>query len=212
MSRSRVATARNWEPNPSASFALALLAALLATIAFLILLHQPELSAMRSDAVSIVLLKHAPMGQNVQKPQHHPAASSPKPHVTHALPEPAVKLPALAQGLDLGIPPLSANPPAFDAPRAAPVDRNLGRSLNLPVKAAPALQNNHAVRNIDGKTVIRSGNLCGSIETLQMSPSPTNKASVGRFTPCPGEYQPSLGDQLLDWAKNKQEKSALPPP
>ncbi|HEX6549612.1 MAG TPA: hypothetical protein VF117_02985 [Gammaproteobacteria bacterium] len=159
-----------------------------------------------------MLLKYAPVRKNIKKPRHHPATSSPKPHITHALPEPAVKLPALAQGLDLSIPPLTANPPAFDAPRTKPMDRNLGRSLNRPVKAAPALEDNHAFRNIDGKTLIRSGNLCGSVETLQMSPSPTNKASVGSFTPCPGEYQPSLGDQLLDWAKQKQEKSALPPP
>lgn len=74
------------------------------------------------------------------------------------------------------------------------------------------MQDGDTYRNNAGETVIKAGGLCGRVHSVQMSPSPTNRATVGFLTDCPGEYQPTLGEELLQWANKKQAKEAPKPP
>lgn len=67
------------------------------------------------------------------------------------------------------------------------------------------MQDGDAYRNAAGETVIKSAGECGRVQTVEMSPSPTNKATIGFLTHCLGEYQPTLGEQLLKWADTKQK-------
>jgi hypothetical protein len=57
--------------------------------------------------------------------------------------------------------------------------------------------------------VVRSGDRCAQIHTVQGSPSPTNKIDIAEPLPaCPGTSKQDMGKALQDWA----DKHRPPPP
>lgn len=197
-----------WQPDRRASLSLALVSALLAVSGFVLLLRQPVLSDSRPEAISILLHPVLPQRQRVhltRTERNHKIPAAPTPLINNA-----ALLEHQQRTLDLSIPVQSNHFSTFLFPKTAPSDRNLQRTLDKPRKPAPALQNDQAYRSEYGETVIKSGNQCGRMHTIQMSSSPTNKATIGFLTDCPGEFQPALGEQLLDWA-GKHAKADKPP-
>ncbi|MGH8371147.1 MAG: hypothetical protein ACRETO_00260 [Gammaproteobacteria bacterium] len=197
-----------WRPDRRASLSLALVSALLALGGFVLLLRQPDLSSSRPDAVSILLHPALPQRKRAHQTRtrhSHKIPAAPIPSINKTAP-----FERHQETLDLSIPVQSNYSATFLLPKTAPSDQNLQRRLNKPSKPITALLNNQGYRSEYGETVIKSGNQCGRIHTIQMSPSPTNKATIGFLMPCPGEYQPTLGEQLLEWA-GKQAKADRPP-
>ncbi|HET7649947.1 MAG TPA: hypothetical protein VFL15_04530 [Gammaproteobacteria bacterium] len=205
MSRVWISPTANWAPDRRASLPLAALATLLALCGFVLLLMQPAPPRVRPDSVSILLLAAAASDQAGQR--HKPAPVAAAVHrVSHPLrrlqhdPAPLQRAPGRP---DPGLPPLPSAAPAFLQPRPARESGELARTLNAPRKLAPDLQDRDGYRSAAGEAVIKSAGECGRVQTIQMSPSPTNKATIGFLTDCPGEYQPTLGEQLLKWAETK---------
>lgn len=197
-----------WQPDRRVSLSVALGLALLALGGFLLLLSQPDVSGSRPDVVSIQLHAELPLrraGHRVRTGHDHRTQVAPTPSINTAAP-PKLHRPAL----DLSIPVQPDYPAAFLSSKTAPSDRELQQTLNKPYIPASGLQEHQAYRSEAGETMVRSGDLCMRVHTVQMSPSPTNRATVGLLTPCPGGYRPTQGEQLLDWANRRA--AVHPPP
>lgn len=203
----------NWAPDRRVSLPLAAIATLLAMCGFVLLLVQPAPPRVRPDTISIQLHAVAESKQPVQR--HERARVVTAVHgVSNPLKVPQPVLPPTeyaASGLDLGLPSSPSATPVFLEPKPNRASRVLARTLNARRKPAPDLQDGDGYRSAAGETIIKSGGECGRVQTIQMSPSPTNKATIGFFTRCPGEYQPTLGEQVLKWADTKQKNLPQPP-
>src|SRR6185437_15395131 len=85
------------------------------------------------------------------------------------------------------------------------LQRELGKA-----KEMPALKDNQSFRTAGGDKVVRSGDSCAQVHTVQGSPSPTNKIDIAEPTGCPGG-SPDAGSEMTkavqDWAKKQS-----PPP
>jgi hypothetical protein len=203
----------NWAPDRRVSLPLAAIATLLALCGFVLLLMQPVPPRVRPDTISIRLHAFAEPKQPVQRHERTRVvtavhgASNPL-----RIPQPVLQsTERAASGLDLSLPSLPPATPVFLEPKPNRASRDLARTLNAPRKSVPDLQDGDGYRSTAGETIIKSGGECGRVHSIQMSPSPTNKATIGFFTRCPGEYQPTLGEQLLKWSDTKQ-KPAPPRP
>lgn len=197
----------NWAPDRRVSLPLAAVAALLALSGFVLLVWQPVPPRLHPDSVSILL--HATAASEPMVRRHNPARAAASIHsASHRVKvQRPVGLPPqhVASMLDLSVPPTPSAAPLFLAPKPANTEQDLAGTLNAPRKQAPGMQDGDAYRNSTGETVIKAGGECGRMQSIQMSPSPTNKAAIGFLTHCPGDYQPTLGDQLLKWAETKQK-------
>ena len=200
-----------WRPDARATLALAAAAALLVSAGFALLF---------SSAVSIRLPQPAtPLREQLvfsAPPQLRPIHR--RPARTSTLPEPVPIREQLWPPLQ---PPISV-PEAFTAQdylreraelgAAALRDRVTGGDLKRSLgKAAdvPALQDNQGYTTAGGDKVVRSGDSCAQVHTVQGSPSPTNKIAVAEpMAACPGASKQDMGKALQDWA----EKHRAPPP
>lgn len=73
------------------------------------------------------------------------------------------------------------------------------------------MHNGDAYRSEYGFDVISAYGRCGELKTIQIGPSPSVKANVGFLMPCPGEYKPSMADELKAWALKRARQLQLPP-
>lgn len=210
MSNASLVAVRDWRPDRRVSLSLALVSALLAVCGFVLLLRQPALT--HSQAAAISIRPHAAL------PNRQPALRVLRSRsgvisklitVKPLRPIPSAP-PDLASRLDLNIPAPAPGSPSFLPESVQPMDRNLAQALNAPLSPWSDLKEGHGFTGEHGQTIIKSGSVCISMQTIQMSPSPTNKATIGFLVPCPGEYQPTLGERLLDWAE--KHAAAQPPP
>jgi len=210
-----------WQPDWRASLPLALLAALLVLSGLVFLPYRWWSPMPHPERVSILL--------NQPVPQSRAKAVKPKarPRPTHAHVAPVARLPSVT--ITPPAPPVKSPPvnweqqidsaaaaearihtsAQFNAPRVKPLDRHLERVLNAPRHVAQ-MKSGDSYRAADGSTIIKSGDRCGSIKTLQIGLSPTNKATVGTLVPCPGENKPTMGDELKSWADKRARQQ--PPP
>ena len=201
-----------WHPDARATVALAAAATLLVSAGFALLF---------SSAVSIRL----PQPATRLREQLVFSAPSPLPRPVHrhpgrtsTLPEPVPMREQLWPPLQ---PPISV-PGAFTAQdylreRAeqgaaalreqvigGDLKRSLGKATDMPV-----LQDNHGYVTAGGDKVVRSGDSCAQVHTVQGSPSPTNKIAVAEpLSACPGASKQNMGKALQDWA----QKHRPPPP
>lgn len=210
-----------WQPDWRASLPLAVAAALLVLSGLVFLPYRWWAASPHPQRVSILL--HPVLPRSRATPAvpktpprrvhaHRPSAAEP-PRVTIEPPVKPVEPPAIdwqqqidsAAAAQAGV----QSPVQFNAPPVKPLDRHLEKALNAPHHVA-SMQSGDSYRAAAGRTIIKSGNRCGSVETLQMSSSPTNKATVGSLTACPGDDQPTMGDELNAWADKRAK--AQPPP
>lgn len=87
--------------------------------------------------------------------------------------------------------------------------RDLGKVTDL-----PALRDNQGIPTTGGDSVVRSGDSCAQVHTVQGSPSPSNKINLAEPMPsCPGSPRQDMGKALQDWAKKlRQAQPPVPPP
>lgn len=202
-----------WQPDTRASLGVAVAALLFLLAGFAALFSAtPKLKLSRDhDAAVEQLVLTAPIVPPFPRRLHHrmPAPVTPPP-----LPQIAVPV----------LPPLAApygfttedylnelNRQSAAALRnkvtAGDLQRNLGK-----VTENPALPDNQGYRTVDGDKIARSGNRCAQIQTVQGSPSPTNRIAIAEPTACPGgspDAGQDIGQALDAWA-SKQHRS--PPP
>lgn len=129
-----------------------------------------------------------------------------------AIPE-ASALPQLAspEPLDLSLPNSVFAPPP--APGFIPHAFNPYSDLSQALRAPPSptsMHNGDAYRSTYGFTVAKSGGRCLVLQTIQTGPSPQAHTTVGFGVPCPGEYRPSMADELKAWADKEARKHHLP--
>lgn len=141
-------------------------------------------------------------------------AESPSPAHTIPLPQPLAaknlqNLPAPAASkldLSMGLPPLTIPPLSGLEPRAFNPYSDLNRALEAP-RAPATMQNGQSFRSEYGYVVVKAGGRCAALQTIQhLSLSPSVHPTVAFPIPCPGEYQPSMGDELDAWANKEKKK------
>ncbi len=91
-----------------------------------------------------------------------------------------------------------------------PTDNVLEKALQFQPKG-PILRNGEAYRSINGYTVQKSNGICSELQNLQIGPSPSNRTTVAFPIPCPGEYQPSMSEELSKWADKRKAELSKPP-
>ena len=96
-----------------------------------------------------------------------------------------------------------------DKVMAKDLQRNLGKTEDM-----PALRDNQSIPTAGGDRMIRSGDSCAQIHTVQGSPSPTNKIDLAEpMARCPGASDQDMGQALQDWVKKlRQAQPPAPPP
>lgn len=136
------------------------------------------------------------------RPLRRSVVTRPAPPRPVVIPEsgPAKPIPPPAS-LDLSLPGSVLAPPTTSAfvPHAFNPHSDLSRALNAPLPA-PTMQNGDAYRSVPGSPVVKSGSRCLALQTLQVGLSPSAHTTVGFGIPCPGEYRPSMADELKAWA------------
>lgn len=123
--------------------------------------------------------------------------------VTHAL-----QPPTPSTTLNPELPGLTFAPPAASAFQPQVFNRysDLYKELTAP-RLPSEMQNGDAYHSEYGFGVVKANGRCGELKTIQIGPSPSVKAVVGFLIPCPGEYQPSMSDELKAWADKQAAKN-----
>lgn len=114
--------------------------------------------------------------------------------------------------LDLSLPGSGVAPQAASpfVPQAFNPYSDLSKALAAP-PPAPTMHNGDAYRSVYGSPVVNAGGRCLALQTLQAGPSPSAHTTVGFGVPCPGEYRPSMADELKAWAEKRARQLHLPP-
>lgn len=200
-----------WRPDTRASFTLAAVATLLVMGGF---------AALFASTTSIKFLQPT---ASVAERLFFAVPQPPRPPLRRRAPTPSP--PAPIPMLDQAWPPLQ---PPISLPEAFTVQdylreraqqdatalrdkvtgnelrRSLGKSADQ-----PALRDNQSIPTAGGDRVVRSGDSCAQIHTVQGSSSPTNKIDLAEpMSSCPGTSDRDMGKALQDWA----EKHRPPPP
>ena len=102
-----------------------------------------------------------------------------------------------------------ANPSEILLPHT-PADADLQHAMQTPRKPS-VMRNGESYRSIYGGTIVKSYGVCSWLQTIQFGPSPSNRTTIAFLTHCPGEYQPSAGRKLLEWANKKRAKMSRSP-
>jgi hypothetical protein len=95
-----------------------------------------------------------------------------------------------------------------DKVTAGDLQRNLGKAI-----PKPALSDNQGYRTAGGQKLVRNGDDCAQIQTVQGSSSPTNRAYIAEPTDCPGatpDAGQEMGKALNEWAKKVQQSKSPP--
>lgn len=110
--------------------------------------------------------------------------------------------------LDLSLPGLTFTPQAASAfiPHASNPYSDLYREANAPPPPL-IMHNGDSYRSVHGFPVVKSGGRCLALQTIQVGPSPSAHTTVGFGMPCPGEYRPSMADELKAWADKQAAKN-----
>lgn len=209
----------SWHPDARLSFGLACVAALLVMAGF---------AALFSSAASIRILP--PAAGLPERLVFAPPEPLPPPRPSRrrraSVPSAPAPIPLRDQPWPPLLPPIS-RPPAFTAEdylkeraqqgAAALRDKVTGNELRRDlgkVTDLPALRDNQGIPTTGGDSVVRSGDSCAQVHTVQGSPSPSNKINLAEPMPsCPGSPRQDMGKALQDWAKKlRQAQPPVPPP
>lgn len=200
----------SWQPDSRLRLTVAGLATLAAISFFVHLLNQPAvITPFREALVFSVHPTPTPYPKEVKPHRLAPAPNSGlRPVIPASVPPPSLSpLPhdwygeaqaaVAAQGG-------SIRPPSLGDTQA----------LQQALQTTPppeTLPDGQAYHNAYGSTVLKSGNACGEARTVATGPAPQDKTVVTAPIACPGEHKPTMGDQLLGWAKTLQQKLPQPP-
>ena len=224
MASAAVQYAADWRPNPFISVAAGVLAtaALLAALVFIFSTQPPpdipatpvKITLGSAKAAHILALKSS---RPRHRPKHVPGRNRTRRATAKPVPLKAAKnTPSKSvnwqQQMDWAAQAYArrqANPPEILLPRTA-ADADLQRAMQAPRKP-PVMRNGESYRSIYGGTIVKSHGVCSRLQTVQFGPSPSNRTPIAFLTPCPGEYQPSAGRELLEWANKKRAKMSGPP-
>ncbi len=211
--QSRMPQQAAWRPDPRASLALAFGALVLASGGFLVLLYKPVADSNRMP-FSLLLVAappahKVPADRRPRTPVAQPVLAPPPPRepVPPALDLTTLQL-QVATVVRETVQNQSGTGPFLQVPTQKYDD--LDRALPAPSKLS-TLKQGESYRSNYGETILKSGEGCTAEQEVQTGVTPANHTTVGFMVPCPGEYQPSMADQLAEWAK-KIRKEQLPPP
>lgn len=114
--------------------------------------------------------------------------------------------------LDMSLPGLTFAPPTASAfvPQVFNPYSDLSRALAAP-PPLPTKRNGDAYRSEYGFSVVKASGRCLELQTIQIGLSPSAKTNVALAMPCPGEYRPSMADELKAWADKQARKNHGPP-
>ncbi len=216
---------KNWQPNGAAVWFAALASTLVVAVMFIFLFDRQLESPIRVEAIQVRLTNAEPSKENAVNPAAakttHPAImqSAPKPlHIVTIKPLPSTVIEPLSPPIDWRqqiemsvnnqVPSsLSSSSPALKNLHYTP----LYQALNALQKPA-AMQNGGYYRDSNGNRVMKAGGMCFEIQKVQFGPSPSDTISVAMDPPftCPGDYKPTMADDLSKWADQKAKKH-LPP-
>lgn len=170
-----------------------------------------QLHLLTRAAAPLRRVRQPPARRTVPLSQPHVARfTTPKPI---AIPKTGALTPnAPSVPLDLSLPGLTFAPPAASpfVPQVFNPYSDLSKALVTPSPPA-AMHNGDAYRSVYGSPVVKSGGRCLTLQTLQVGLSPSARATVAFGMPCPGEYRPSMADELKAWADKEARKHHLPP-
>ncbi|MDE2235309.1 MAG: hypothetical protein KGL13_07840 [Gammaproteobacteria bacterium] len=87
----------------------------------------------------------------------------------------------------------------------------LYEALNTPHEPA-GMQNGGNYRDIDGNRIVKTGGKCLELKTIQFGPSPSDQVTLALMPPftCPGDFKPTMADELSKWTDQQAIKH--PPP
>lgn len=180
----------------------------------------PQSVASRLVELHLVSTREAPARRIItrtvphqMRPLRHSAVARPPMPRPVLIPESGpVKPVSPSARLDLRLPGITFAPPSVSAfvPHAFNPYSDLEKAIHTPSPLLPT-QNGEAYRSVYGYTVAKSGGRCLALQTLQVGPSPSAHATVGFGVPCPGEYRPSMADELKAWAEKRAHQLHLPP-
>ncbi|MHB8424588.1 MAG: hypothetical protein ACYDB9_05445 [Gammaproteobacteria bacterium] len=224
MATAAVQCGTEWRPNPFASVFAGILAtaALLAALVFIFSAQPP--SGIPATAVKITLgsAKAARiMTLKSFQPRHRPKHAAGRNQKQRVIAKPvrlktAKNTPPESinwqQQIDSAAKAYAqrqANPSEILLPHT-PADADLQHAMQTPRKP-PVMQNGESYRSIYGGTIVKSHGVCTRLQTAQIGPSPDNRTTIVFLTPCPGEYKPGAGRELLEWANKKRAKMSGPP-
>ena len=215
-----------WQPNRAACVAASILATAMVLAALIFMFDRPPESAIRVAPIEIRLTSATPSEQAASKPNRlrskpqdeRGAILKPlhlaRPHkILLKITEPTLPKPVdWQQQIEMSIKSQEhsdSNPSEFMSHKI-PAATPLQQALNAPRKPA-SMQNSESYRSIYGGTIVKSDGVCSRLQTVQIGPSPSNRMTLAFLTHCPGEYKPSTGRELLEWANKKQAKMSRPP-
>lgn len=87
----------------------------------------------------------------------------------------------------------------------------LRQALSEPRKPEP-MQNGQSYRSIYGDTIQKINGKCVELDTIQVGTSPYSQMTIAMFpaVTCPGDYKPSMIDELSNWADKEAQKHQPP--
>lgn len=204
-----------WRPDRRASLALAFGAALLLCGGFLELLYKPLSMDVDRRPFSLSLaampsIRRLPGNPKVAQLAAPPIAALPPLQPLPPIPESTI---LQEQAITAGGSPLQeeSSNGVFLQPLEQKYD-DLHQALQAPAKPR-SLKRGESYRSIYGETIMKSaGGGCSAQHGVQTGATPDVQTPVGFMVSCPGEYQPSMADQLAEWAKKIQKQNPSLPP
>lgn len=203
-----------WRPDRRASLAVAFGAALLVCGGFLELLYKPLSVDVdhRPFSLSVVTtppIHRLPENRKVMQLAAPSIVVLPQLQPLPPVPEPAILQEQAITGVGSPLQEEGSNG-VFLQPLEQKYD-DLHRALQAPAKPW-SLKRGESYRSIYGETVMKSaGGGCSAQHGVQTGTTPDVQTPVGFMVSCPGEYQPSMADQLAEWAKKIQKQNRPPP-
>jgi hypothetical protein len=205
-----------WRPDTRVSLGLAVAAALLVAVGFAALFASADIRFLPPAAVireRLVFSAPAPRRLPPRVPRRPmPALSRPAPislrdQLWPSL-QPPISLPVASSAEDYLKERAQQGAAALrDKVTGGQLTRNLGKVTEM-----PALRDNQSIPTTAGDSMVRSGDSCAQVHTVQGSPSPTNKINLAEpMATCPGSPKQDMGKALEDWAKRLHDTQPPPP-
>lgn len=203
-----------WQPDGRMNFVLAGFFTLLAVVGFASLLRQPRFLDVSPARMTISLQPFLPAtaGKLPSRVKLRPGRAAlvtprPVPGVV-AVPAPIPWQQAMDAAVQADTSGQEGN--GTFSLKSQTASGDLQRALQAP-PAPQTLQQGDAYHSAYGMTVLKSHGMCGESQKVRTGPAPQDQVLVTSPIACPGEYKPSMGEELLTWAKKVQQHLSKPP-
>lgn len=203
-----------WQPDGRTNLVLAGFLTLLAAVGFASLLRQPRFFDVSPAHMTISLQPFPPaaarkLPSRVTLRPGRAALVAPRPvPVTAAVPAPTPWLQAMDAAVQADTSGQEGKGTFSSETQTASGD------LRRALQASPApqvTQQGEAYHSAYGMTVLKSHGMCGESQMVRTGPAPQDQVLVTSPIACPGEYKPSMGEELLTWAKKVEQRLPKPP-